>query len=480
MSSTRRTTGRLVAAAVAAVALGVGGAVLPGAGLPAAPGAVASTVPPPVVEPCPATQLPLGDAALDPAAPRAPLPPPGDAVTGDELVEPGLLVPAGVPAPPPVPATSWLVADLDTGEVLAACNAHVPFAPASTIKVLTALALLPGLDPATVHTAGPASAQAVGSRVGLVEGSEYTVEDLAHGLMLSSGNDAAVALGELVGPQVALDRMTQVARAVGAWSTVPLTTNGLDADGQVSTAHDLAVLARAALAEPRVAGPASTVRYDFPASGAVGDPARGTYEIQTSSRLLRNYDGATGLKSGFTRAAGGSYVGTAERDGRRYVATVMRAQNSAWRQSATLLDWAFATGGAGGSVGTLAVPGALPEASRSREEGADGPSSAPSQVPSEVPSQVPSTSPVDPDAGGDEDGADAAPTADPLAAITGGRSAPDATPTSATGASVGPSSGLLVQLGVLAAVLALAAAAAAVTARRRRGRADQDGPPRPV
>ncbi len=455
-----------MACVVAAVALGAGGAVLPGA-----PEAVASTVPPPVVEPCPATQLPLGDAALDPAAPRAPLPPPGDAVTGDELAAPGLLLPAGVPAPPPVPATSWLVADLDTGEVLAACNAHVPFAPASTIKVLTALALLPGLDPATVHTAGPASAQAVGSRAGLVEGSEYTVEDLAHGLMLSSGNDAAVALGELVGPQVALDRMTQVARAVGAWSTVPLTTNGLDADGQVSTAHDLAVLARAALAEPRVAGPASTVRYDFPASGAVGDPARETYEIQTSSRLLRNYDGATGLKSGFTRAAGGSYVGTAERDGRRYVATVMRAQSGAWRQSATLLDWAFATGGAGGSVGTLAVPGELPQASRSREEGAEGPSSAPSAAPS----TAPSVSPVDPDAGGDEDEADAAPTTDPLAAITGRRSAPAVAATAA-----GPSSGLLVQLGLLGAVLALAAAAAAVAARRRGGRTDQDGPPHPV
>ncbi|WP_380167331.1 D-alanyl-D-alanine carboxypeptidase family protein [Jannaschia sp. R86511] len=453
---------RLLACA-AAVALGVGGVVLPAAAAPGAgPALVPVTATAPPAQPCPDRQLPLGPGALEPDAPRAALPEASEAVRGDELAAPGLLVPAGAPAPPAVTATAWLVADLDSGEVLAACNAHLPFAPASTIKVLTALALLPGLDPATVHTAGPASAAAIGSRVGLVQGSQYTVDDLAHGLMLSSGNDAAVALGEVAGGQeVALGRMTQVARGVGAWSTVPRTTNGLDAPGQFSTPHDLAVLARAALAEPRVAGPAATVRYDFPASGRVGDPDRETYEIQTSSRLLRNYDGATGLKSGFTRASGGSYVGTAERDGRRYVATVMRSQGSAWRHSADLLDWAFATGGQAGTVGTLAQPGQAPEdASRSRD-GAGG------AVGDALPSGAPSgeAAPAPPSAGAPASAApepSPAPTTDPLAAITG----PGDRPRDAGAAAPGPGPQLLA-LGVL--VVAAVAAAVVVRGRRARG-----------
>jgi len=463
---------RRLLTSVAAAALCVGGVVLPGTALAAPPA-------PARPESCPATQLPLGPGTLEPGVPRAALPPVGEVLRRDELATPGLLVPVGVAAPPAVPATSWLVADLDTGAVLASCNAHVPFAPASTLKVLTALALLPGLDPAAVHTAGPASAEVGGSRVGVVEGSEYTVDDLAHGLMLSSGNDAAVALGELVGPDVALARMTETARGLGAVSTVPRTTNGLDAPGQVSTAHDLAVLARAALAEPRVAGPASTVRHVFPAAGRVGDPGRGSYEIQTSSRLLRAYDGATGLKSGFTRAAGGSYVGTAERDGRRYVATVMRSQGSAWRHSAQLLDWAFATGGAGDAVGALAVAGYLPQASRARAADAGDQGAVPSPTSGtrapDVGSGAPtSTDPAVPGAPGQMPEEDAAPaaTTDPLAAITGGGRASATDGTQAVTAA-GP--GTVAQLAVLSVAL-LGAAGVAAVVRRRRGTRPDGGP----
>lgn len=476
---------RRLLTSVAAVALCVGGVVVPGS-------ASAATPPPPRPEPCPATQLPLGADASVPGAPRLALPPVGDTLLGDELATPGLLVPPGVPAPPAVRATSWLVADLETGQVPASCNAHVPFAPASTLKVLTALALLPGLDPAAVHTAGRASAQVGGSRAGVVARSQYTVDDLAHGLMLASGNDAAVALGELVGPDAALARMTQTARDLGAVSTVPHTLNGLDAPGQVSTAHDLAVLARAALDEPRVAGPASTVRYTFPAAGRVGDPARGSFQIQTSSRLLRNYPGATGLKSGYTRAAGGSYVGTAERDGRRYVATVMRSQDSSWRLSAQLLDWAFATGGAGGAVGGLAVAG-LPEASRARGEDAGDQGALPGpSTPGVAPDGPSAAASADPGAGdgpgdelggvsgdgdgpgaGDEAGAgdqesEAASTADPLDAITGAAGSP----AEVSGASTSDR-----QVLVLAMVLLAAVAAPVVGVLLRRRAARRSHPP---
>ncbi len=166
-------------------------------------------------------------AALPAAAtPAAPTGAPAAAATtppepfgGHLLASDGLAAPTqpGVPPLPTVAAEAWLVADLDTGEVLAAQAPHRRLRPASTLKVLTALVALNRLDPATPYVATAADASLEGSKVGIVNGGTYTVDQLMLGLLLSSGNDAAHALGQATGGQdVTVGLMNEEARRLGA------------------------------------------------------------------------------------------------------------------------------------------------------------------------------------------------------------------------------------------------------------------------
>lgn len=279
---------------------------------------------------------------------------PDSAAGGQELPVTGTLLPPGVPAPPAVDATGWLVADLDTGEVLAAHNPRTPLAPASTLKLLTLLTLVPGLDRQATWTARHEDAAIEGSKVGLVPDSVYRVDDLVHGLMLSSGNDAAHALAGLAGGMPrATALMQETAHSLGATDTVVRNTSGLDADGQVSTARDLALIGRAVLADPELAEVVRTTHYQFPGEGTTFDASRPTFEIGNKNRLLYGYEGALGLKNGYTQAARSSFVGAVERDGHRYIATLMRAEGSASGQARDLLDWAIAHGQRVEPVGVL-------------------------------------------------------------------------------------------------------------------------------
>jgi D-alanyl-D-alanine carboxypeptidase (penicillin-binding protein 5/6) len=273
---------------------------------------------------------------------------------------------SGAPAPPRPTATGWLVADLDTGDVLAAQGEHTPLAPASTLKLLTAVALAPGLDPQQPYTATAEDAAIDGSKVGLDPGSVYRVQDVLHGLMLASGNDAAHALGELAGgQQAAVEAMQDVADSLGAEDTVVRNTSGLDADGQVSSAYDLALIGRAALADPQVAKLVGTRLYDFPAKGTTFGPERPTFQIANHNRLLFNTDGALGLKTGYTVAARHSYVGAIERDGHRYLVAMLHAEGTPWRQAGALLEWAATNRAAIDPVDTLEA--AEPPAARDGE-----------------------------------------------------------------------------------------------------------------
>ena len=289
----------------------------------------------------------------------------------DLLDGPGVVVDGASPVPPAVTAQSWVVADLDSGDVLAASNAHARLAPASTLKLLTLLALAPDLDPGTTHTATDADAAIDGSKVGMVPGSTYTVPDLLHGLMLASGNDAANALADLSGGMpAATARMQDVAEELGATDTVVADTSGLDADGQVSTAFDLAVIGRAVLEQPALAELVTTTRYAFPGVGATNGPERPRFEIANHNRLLFSYEGALGLKNGYTQAARGSFVAGVERDGRRYVVALLAAEGVTWQLARALLDWAVAGGGDGTPVGSLDTP--QPEAVQAAGGGPDG------------------------------------------------------------------------------------------------------------
>ena len=158
----------------------------------------------------------LASATPAPAAQRS-----TTTIGGAALASTGLVLDAPGATPlPKISAGSFLLADLDTGEVLAARNPHGHLRPASTLKVLTALTVLPRLDPAALYTARWDDANTEGSRVGIVPDASYTVHQLFQGLFLQSGNDAASALANAAGGQRAtVARMSTTARALGALDT---------------------------------------------------------------------------------------------------------------------------------------------------------------------------------------------------------------------------------------------------------------------
>jgi D-alanyl-D-alanine carboxypeptidase (penicillin-binding protein 5/6) len=284
-------------------------------------------------------------------------------IGGEDLAGNGLSVPAGSPPlPANLAATSWLVADLDTGEVLGACGAHRFGPPASVQKLLLMETVLPKLNPTdvTTITAEDLNFEPGSSAVGLLLGGTYTVEELFLGLVLNSGNDAAQTLARLGGGSrgVAgtLTDMNSEAHRLGAWDTHAETPSGLDGPGQVTSAYDLAIIFRACFAHENFRRYIATTSARMPP-----EPPRDPdgYAIQNDNRLLYDYPGALGGKVGYTDLARHTYVGAAERNGRRLVATILGAEIlpvRGWQQAAGLLDWGFASA-RGTSVGHLVAPG---------------------------------------------------------------------------------------------------------------------------
>jgi D-alanyl-D-alanine carboxypeptidase (penicillin-binding protein 5/6) len=285
-------------------------------------------------------------------------------VGGGRLGEKGVVVtygPGSTPVPA-VPAGGWLLADAITGEVLAAKGAHNVLRPASTIKTLTALTILESLDPDADHEVAWAEAAADGGKVGIVPGATYTVRDLLHGLLLPSGNDAAEALAAANGGrEQTIAQMQAMAEELGAADTTVRNPSGLDEDGQLTSAYDLALIARAALANPAFAELTRTVSYDFPGRPVKAGKKRTTYKIYTQNRLLtRGYDGAIGGKTGYTTLAGRTFWGAATRDGRTLVVTILKARGRTEDGARALLDWGFANADTVTPVGTLVEPGQEP------------------------------------------------------------------------------------------------------------------------
>lgn len=286
-----------------------------------------------------------------------PLPWPAEPVGGRQLAACGDVLPPGLAAPPQVGAAAWVLADLDTGAVLAARAPHARHRPASTLKILTALVALDRLDPDAVVEGTIEDANIEGSRVGIGPGGRYTVRQLLAGLLLNSGNDTANALARaLGGPTATTAAMDATARNLGALDTRAATPSGLDGPGMASSAYDLAVLFRVALRDPLFAETTATRSFPFPGYGA--QPG---FVLSNSDKLLYRYPGTLGGKTGFTDAARHAFVGAAARDGRRLVVALVRGEQSPvpmWKQAATLLDVGFALPRETPTVGTLveAVP----------------------------------------------------------------------------------------------------------------------------
>ncbi|MGW0336749.1 D-alanyl-D-alanine carboxypeptidase family protein [Streptomyces sp. NPDC003011] len=277
---------------------------------------------------------------------------------------------AGAPEVPDVSALSWLVADARTGEVLAAHDAHRRLPPASTLKTLFALTVLPVLPRGIRHTVDEDELTGIGSGsslVGVAEGRTYRVSDLWRGVFLNSGNDAVRVLAELSGGwRSTAARMQAKARALGARDTRVLSPDGYDAPGQVSSAYDLAVFGRAGLRNAEFARYCGTVEARFPGGGGWSYPIRNTNRLLTGEDGVRRYPGLVGVKNGYTSKAGHTLVAAARRGGRTLVVTVMNPQAgggfAVYEEARNLLDWGFAADGRVDPVGSLDALRAVPHA----------------------------------------------------------------------------------------------------------------------
>ncbi len=272
-----------------------------------------------------------------------------------------------VPSPTPTAAEgvtvpdfatkSWILVDAESGDILAGQNYDGQRPMASTIKTLTSLTLLPRLQYDSVYEAQPQETLTEGAHVGVLAGNTYTVDQLFHGMLMRSGNDAAVALADAYGYQRTIDAMNAEAQRVGATSTVAKSPNGLDQPGQVTTAKDLAQIYRVAIADPRLQEILTAKQAEFPAKSPE-DPTkpRTTFTIYNHDTLLdSDYPGFMGGKSGFTSQAGRTYVAGADRDGHRYVVALLGIGGGTTQTARQVFDWAFQ------NADSLQPVGELPE-----------------------------------------------------------------------------------------------------------------------
>lgn len=228
-------------------------------------------------------------------------------------------------------AASACLLDCDSGRVLYAQNADTPGLIASTTKIMTALIVAEQCNP-DARVKIPEEATGIeGSSMYLTPGEILTVRDLLYGLMLHSGNDAAVALAIFCAGDVGafVDMMNQRAAQLGLRQTEFANPNGLDDEHNRSTARDMALLASFALENELFREIVSTKTY-----------TNGLRTMTNHNKMLWRYDGAIGVKTGYTRAAGRILVSAAERDGRQLVAVTMNAPDD-WNDHEKMLSYGF-------------------------------------------------------------------------------------------------------------------------------------------
>nr|WP_216217663.1 D-alanyl-D-alanine carboxypeptidase family protein [Amycolatopsis aidingensis] len=297
-------------------------------------------------EDCPNRLLPpppVDTSERPPPGQESPEPPPvpDRAAGGERMAECGLVLPPDILNPPAgTTAHSWMLHDLDTGDVLVAKNPHGRYRPASLIKVLLALVVLDEMDTDERITPTTTDAEQECTCVGIKAGSSYTVDDLLHGLLMRSGNDVAHAFATaLGGVPAAVAKMNALAEQLGARDTHAATPSGLDGPGMMSSAYDLSLIFNYAMRQPEFAAAVGTRTIEFP--GGNGEPA---FPIYNDNRLLSDYPGFLGGKTGFTDDARHTYVGAAQRDGRRLAVVLLRGEQRPTRlseQAAELLDYGF-------------------------------------------------------------------------------------------------------------------------------------------
>ena len=302
----------------------------------------------------------------------------GPVVGGPELAGRGIVVhyPAhGARRLPSVPASSYVIADAGTGQVLAAKDPHGHFLPASTLKVLTADALMPVLNSRASVVTSAMAASVTPNKVGLVKGHAYPVSDLFQALLLISANDAAIALAQATGSYAkGVAMMNAEARRLQADDTVAVRPNGLNAKGQRTSAYDLALFARQALTMPEFMRIEATRTAMFPLH------RRHSIELFNQNTMLNTYRGDLGGKIGWTTASETTFIAWARRGGHTLIVTLMHCiPLTEMKYAAKLLNWGFAMDGKVTPVGTLARP--LPaSAATARRRGPRAPRPRPARL----------------------------------------------------------------------------------------------------
>ena len=250
-------------------------------------------------------------------------------------------------AGPEVKAKSAVLMDVETGTVLSEQNAHEPLAPASVTKVMTMLLIMEAIDSGKIAwedtvTASEAAASKGGSQVYLKVGEIMTVSDMVKSIAVSSANDCACAMAEhLAGSEAAfVEQMNARAKELGMNDTHFVNCTGLDDDPEAAahrtSAYDIALMSRELLKNHPDIKQYTTIWMDTVRDGAFG--------LSNTNKMVRFYDGCTGLKTGFTSGAGYCLSASAQRDGLELIAVVMGSETSKDRFAAckSLLDYGFA------------------------------------------------------------------------------------------------------------------------------------------
>lgn len=241
-----------------------------------------------------------------------------------------------------IPAQSYILLESKTGTVITEKDADVQMPPASITKIMTLLLTMEAVDSGKISmedtvTASQHASSMGGSQIWLKEGEQMAFTDVLKAAVVASANDASVALAEHVAgsEESFVSMMNERAAQLGMTNTVFKNATGLDADGHVSSARDIAVMAQELLKHPRILD-YTTIWMDSLRGGAT--------ELVNTNKLIRFYEGATGLKTGTTNGAGYCLCATAQRNGESLIAVVMGSTTTADRFSAArkLLDFGFA------------------------------------------------------------------------------------------------------------------------------------------
>ena len=244
----------------------------------------------------------------------------------------------------PLNAPSAVLMEKTTGQVLYACNEHEALEPASVTKIMTILLTMEAIDSGKIGyddvvSVSAHAASMGGSQVYLAEGEQITVEELLKSVCVASGNDAAVALAEYVGgvEEAFVESMNEKAAALGMTDTHFENPTGLAAPGHVTSAYDIALMSRELLLRHPDIRRFTTIWTDTIRGGSFG--------LSNTNKLVRYYEGCTGLKTGYTSRAGYCMSATAEKDGMELIAAVMHAGTSEERNTdaKALLNYGFST-----------------------------------------------------------------------------------------------------------------------------------------